>query len=341
MVQENQTAYQEAVNYCYNILPKVSRSFAIGIEFLTGDLQKSVLVGYLLCRILDTIEDDKELSWEKKESYLKEFKFCFTNTALISKYQTLSTKLTGDKFHIELVNNLDKVFIIYQTLKFETQEALQRCVIEMANGMAYFVKLYPKGIRISSTAEYKEYCYYVAGTVGILLTELWVLYGRNLNPVDLSRLNSTAVLFGEALQTVNILKDVAWDAAHENSIYIPLDILSQYGLTHENFLAPLSKVKAESVIKQMIALASKDIDSSLKYAQAIPLANFRIRFFCIFPLLLAIATLVKIEKAENMLHPEKVIKVTRKQVAFIKIYAIFASLFNFLLKKKFLNWLCH
>ena len=43
----------------------------------------------------------------------------------------------------------------------------------MIVGMRKFVLLYPHGIRIQSLEEYKEYCYYVAGTVGYLLTDLW------------------------------------------------------------------------------------------------------------------------------------------------------------------------
>ena len=43
----------------------------------------------------------------------------------------------------------------------------------MIGGMRKFVLLYPHGIRIQSLEEYREYCYYVAGTVGYLLTDLW------------------------------------------------------------------------------------------------------------------------------------------------------------------------
>ena len=59
---------------------------------------------------------------------------------------------------------------------------------------------------------------------------------------------------------------------------------------------------------------NKDIECSLNYLQAIPIANFRIRFFCIFPLLLAIATLNKINKSDNMLTPEKVIKLPENKL---------------------------
>ncbi len=329
--------YQSALNYCYKILPKVSRSFAIGIEFLAGELQNSVLVGYLLCRIVDTIEDDKFLNWELKVKYLNEFSFCFDDKNYLINYQKLSTELHGDPHHINLLMNIDKAFTVYHGLMQSSQAVLKKCVLEMANGMAQFVRSYPEGIRIKTIPEYKEYCYYVAGTVGILLTDLWKLHGRKIDNIVFSELNKNAVLFGEALQTVNILKDISWDARNENSIYIPKSLLIKQGLSHENFLDNQYKIKSENAIKEMMLLADMDIECSFNYVSAIPVANFRIRFFCIFPLLLAMATLNKINKSDNMLTPEKVIKVSRKQVGFIKVYSFFASLFNCLLQRNILN----
>ncbi len=331
-----QADYESAVNYCFKILPKVSRSFAIGIEFLAGELQNAVLVGYLLCRIIDTIEDDKNLPWALKEKYLKEFSLCFEKQNYLVKYQKISQEIHGDHHHINLLFNVEKVFLVYHSLKKPSQEVLKKCVLEMANGMALFVRNYPEGIRIASIPEYKEYCYYVAGTVGVLLTDLWKIHGRKIDNNIFNELSKNAVLFGEALQTVNILKDISWDFYNENSIYIPKNVLFEQGLSHENFLDKKNKVRSESAVKEMLVLANKDIECSLNYLQAIPIANFRIRFFCIFPLLLAIATLNKINKSDNMLTPEKVIKVTRKQVAYIKVFSLFASLFNFLLKNNIL-----
>ncbi|WP_158996683.1 squalene/phytoene synthase family protein [Pigmentibacter ruber] len=329
--------YQESLKYCLTILPNVSRSFAIGIEFLSGELQNSVLIGYLLCRIIDTIEDDKDLDVSLKEKFLQEFPKCFENDFLLKEYQNLAKKLSGDKQHINLLENLDKVFVVFKNLKEESKEVLKKCVIEMAYGMADFVRRYPKGIRISSVEEYKKYCYYVAGTVGVLLTDLWFIHGRCITVQKLKQLNENSILFGEALQTVNILKDIVWDANNENSIYIPENLLKKYGLDHSNFLLPEKKQQSGLAIKEMLMLAKNDVSYSLEYVKTLPLANFRIRFFCIFPLLLAIATFNEIQKSDSIIFSEKIIKVSRKRVFYIKIYSILASLFNFLLSDRLLN----
>src|SRR5215831_2258586 len=43
--------------FCRAMLPRVSRTFAINIRLLGGSMGEAVRVGYLMCRIADTIED--------------------------------------------------------------------------------------------------------------------------------------------------------------------------------------------------------------------------------------------------------------------------------------------
>ena len=326
--------YNESLKYCTDILPNVSRSFAIGINFLTGELKKSVLIGYLLCRIIDTVEDDIYLEAKLKEQYLLKFIECFNSNANESlNYSQIAFQLQGDKFHIDLVKNTHKVFQIYYSLSKNSQNVLMKWVIEMTKGMALFVKRHPLGIRVATIKEYKEYCYYVAGTVGYLLTDLWQEYGLFITKNVYKKMNQNSVAFGEALQSVNILKDIAWDAKAENSIYIPSESLNKYGVTHELMLNPELKNSTIKAISDILFLAHEDVKISIEYLKSIPKWNFRIRFFCIFPLLLAIATLKKLEQTENILTPDKVIKVSRNEVKKIKWYSIFSSFSNLFLNR--------
>ena len=48
----------ENLAFCYDVLNKVSRSFAIVIQQLDEELRDAVCVFYLVLRALDTIEDD-------------------------------------------------------------------------------------------------------------------------------------------------------------------------------------------------------------------------------------------------------------------------------------------
>ena len=72
--------------------------------------------------------------------------------------------------------------------------------------------------RLAGIPDLRDYCYVVAGIVGEMLTELFLL-GASLAPVA-EALRRRAATFGEALQLVNILKDSTADAA-EGRTFIP------------------------------------------------------------------------------------------------------------------------
>ena len=59
--------------YCQKALPKVSRTFALNISVLKGDLHRSILTAYLFCRNIDTIEDAAQLDPKIKIKLLHEF----------------------------------------------------------------------------------------------------------------------------------------------------------------------------------------------------------------------------------------------------------------------------
>ena len=45
------------LRYCHDVLPHVSRTFALNIRLLRGDFGDAVRIGYLMCRAADTLED--------------------------------------------------------------------------------------------------------------------------------------------------------------------------------------------------------------------------------------------------------------------------------------------
>ncbi|HEY0798981.1 MAG TPA: squalene/phytoene synthase family protein, partial [Candidatus Baltobacteraceae bacterium] len=213
-----------AYEFARGIIAKVSRTFALGIVVLPGDLGKAVLTGYLLCRIDDTVEDDGDASASRRQALLARFTRCFESPELAASFAAEASDITGSEAHIELLRGTKLVFDVLHQLPAPSVAILEHWVREMVGGMSDFVGRYPDGIRIQTLTEYKSYCYYVAGTVGHLLTELWRAHGY-VSDADYARLLPNCEAFGEGLQTVNILKDVAWDIERENAAYIPEDLL--------------------------------------------------------------------------------------------------------------------
>lgn len=66
------------LRFCYDMLNKVSRSFAIVIQQLPKELRDAICVFYLVLRALDTVEDDMAIDKKVKVPMLRSFyKKCY------------------------------------------------------------------------------------------------------------------------------------------------------------------------------------------------------------------------------------------------------------------------
>ena len=87
--------------------------------------------------------------------------------------------------------------------------------------------------RYETYEELYEYCYRVAGTVGLMSTPVMGIAADYAgDPEDVYR---GALALGVANQLTNILRDVGEDT-DRNRIYIPLDELAEYGITEEEVM---------------------------------------------------------------------------------------------------------
>jgi len=315
------------------VLPEVSRTFAISIRFLPGMLGRSVLTAYLLCRIADTIEDDGAATPDRKSALLDGFLRCLDDAAFADAYPATVTDIGGDPAHVDLLRHTDLVCVLLRSLPARSRERVVHWVGVMVHGMRKFVRLYPAGIRIQTVAEYKEYCYYVAGTVGCMLTELWSLHAPSIGTKVFTRLWTKCQQFGEALQTVNILKDIAHDAQHENAIYIPEHSLAEQGSGHGTLLSNAHLAQNHAAVATFIQLAWHDLDDALEYILMIPRRAIAIRAFCILPLLFAYATLRDLTRTQAMLVEGGTVKITRAEVKSLMVAGLMALGSNVALRK--------
>lgn len=311
-----------ADQWCAEMLPKVSRTFALNIRFLPRALERAVRVAYLLCRIADTIEDDGAADPAVKASLLDRLLEAFDGPEAEARFLSEARVIGGAADHVALVQGSGIVLQVFRDLPAAARDRVRHWVTEMVKGMKKFVLKYPRGLRIESLAEYKEYCWYVAGTVGHMLTDLWRAYHpRRFGAAQYDALMARAQEFGEALQTVNILKDIAWDAEHENAIYIPGQTLRAHGSSHETILSEAHEAQNHAAVREYVALAWRDLDEALEYTLAIPRRHPAIRMFCVLPLLMAQATLRDLEGTRAMLRRGGTVKISRAEVKALLLVA--------------------
>ena len=317
-----------AYRFARGIITRVSRTFAIGISVLPGDLRKAVLTGYLLCRIADSVEDDGACPAPRRQELLAQFIDCLDDPSKAAAFAADSVDIQADESYLELMRGTKLVFDLLQSLPPPMIEIVSRWTRELTAGMSQFVGRYPDGIRIQTMDEYRRYCYYVAGTVGHMLTELWYSSSPYVRKADYERMLVDCEAFGEALQTINILKDIAWDIEHENAAYIPEELLRARGSSHQTILSGDWVAQNREALVALVELAKEDIRKSLDYINAIPKLALRIRLFCLLPVLFAVATLREIERSSAMLQSGGGVKISRSEVRSLILAGSFSTISN-------------
>jgi len=192
-------------------------------------------------------------------------------------------------------------------------------VSTMSSGMADFERRRSL-TGLDHVAEFERYCYFVAGVVGEMLTELFCHYSPE---IDRHRdyLETRAVSFGLALQMTNILKDV-WDDYENGVCWLPRDVFERYGYDlgelqrDHNGNGPAFAAS----MQHMVGIAHAHLRQALEYTLAIPGHETGIRRFLIWAALLAASTLRKIS-AEPLFTSGTEVKVSRRRVAGIVAFS--------------------
>lgn len=212
-----------------DLLVKTSRTFALAIPLLPQPTRREVTVAYLLFRIADTFEDATVL-WSRSErlaalmSFIELLRHPSSGRARLLAAGWLARPPIDHAGYCELLDRSATVLGALDSLDSAAAEAVRRHTIRTAEGMAEFVERTDDDglLRLRDLADLRGYCYAVAGIVGEMLTELFLLGSRALVPVA-PYLEARAASFGEGLQLVNILKDAAGDSA-EGRDFLPGDL---------------------------------------------------------------------------------------------------------------------
>jgi len=170
-------------------------------------------------------------------------------------------------------------------------------------------------LRLTSLADLERYCYFVAGTVGLLLTALFELEVPTLDDAARETVRKRAVSFGLGLQMVNIVKDVATDIERD-VCYLPTELADAEGIELTDILEPELRDAALNIVHAVCERARNHLVAAQEYTLAWPEVDGRdVRLFCTVPLVLALATLTEVEQGEDTLRPGFVPKVSRQVVA--------------------------
>ena len=206
-----------------DLLEKTSRTFALSIPMLPEPTRRHVGIAYLLFRIADTFEDAARWPRDRRLAALGDLERLLRGEGSASACASgwLADLPVTHAGYLELLREAPHVLDAYGAMPETAREALRRDLTRTVRGMQDVVRRGDErgNLRLGSIRELRDYCYVVAGIVGEMLTELFLIDRPELAPAA-ARLRRRSRFFGEGLQLVNILKDRASDAT-EGRVYLP------------------------------------------------------------------------------------------------------------------------
>ncbi len=261
----------------HELLVGTSRTFALSIPVLPEPLRREVTVAYLLFRVADTLEDATQWRTERQLRELARLADLLRSPAADQARRLardwIEEPPLANPAYLELLRDLPLVLSESETLRAGARELVRQHTLRTVAEMARFVSR-GRPLTLRDLADLQSYCHAVAGIVGEMLTELFVLDCPALQPVA-STLRAAAAPFGEALQLVNILKDSASDA-REGRGYLPPAVERA----------------------RLFALARADLESAGEYVRCLQRAEAPrgLIAFAALPALLASRTLDRVER---------------------------------------------
>lgn len=286
-------AAEPDLRYCREVLPRVSRTFALNIRLLRGDFGDGVRIGYLLCRAADALED----SWPGTPAEI-EARFDAMLAALggdagaAERLARSARDVAGGREDLHLVADYPRVWRAWRSLPEPVRMPIADAVRVMATGMRRFAAraaARPAGAPYLDTEdELHAYCYTVAGCVGEMLTHLARLESPADEATEAQRL-ALAPVVGEALQLTNILLDWPVDL-RRGRCHLPAEWLAAHGLVPER-LVGADGPGVRALAARLESLARAALARVPDYVALFPGRFVRYRLFCTWPALWALGSL--------------------------------------------------
>ncbi|KVI08675.1 phytoene synthase 2, chloroplastic [Cynara cardunculus var. scolymus] len=223
----------EAYDRCGEVCAEYAKTFYLGTLLMTPERRKAIWAIYVWCRRTDELVDGPNASH-------------ITPKALDRWESRLEDLFNGRPFDMldaALSDTVSKFPVDIQPFK------------DMIEGM----RMDLRKSRYKTFDELYLYCYYVAGTVGLMSVPIMGIASESQATTE--SVYNAALALGIANQLTNILRDVGEDA-RRGRVYLPQDELAQAGLSDEDIFAGKVTDKWRSFMKKQIKRARSFFDEA-------------------------------------------------------------------------------
>ncbi len=184
---------------CETVLSRHAKSFRWAAVFLPSSTRRDAALAYTFCRLVDDTVDEASSVDEAR-----------------AKLAHLEAMVRGRVKANQLVG------------AYVSMCERRSIGLEPACDLLRGVRSDLAEVRVTGAEELDEYCYRVAGTVGLMMCGVLL--------VSSSRAHRHAIDLGKAMQLTNICRDVLEDA-RRGRVYLPLTDLARRGLTQGAVIA--------------------------------------------------------------------------------------------------------
>jgi phytoene synthase len=218
------------------IIQKGSKSFAAAAKLFDEETRENAYMLYAWCRHCDDVIDNQELGFDSKPQDPK------VTRQILAELRTKTQAAIDDQPSDEPV---------FEGLRYvlKRNEIPGRYPLELLDGF----EMDATGHQYKNLSETLQYCYYVAGVVGVMMA--YVMGTRD--PEALER----ATDLGIAFQLTNISRDVLEDAEVDR-IYLPGDWLASAGIPAEEIHEPQHAAKLALVVEKLLNEADRYYQSA-------------------------------------------------------------------------------
>ncbi|BFG25699.1 phytoene synthase [Prunus yedoensis var. nudiflora] len=225
----------QAYDRCGEVCAEYAKTFYLGTLLMTPERRRAVWAIYVWCRRTDELVDGPNASY-------------ITPKALDRWEKRLTDLFEGrpyDMYDAALSDTVSKYPVDIQPFK------------DMVEGM----RLDLRKSRYQNFDELYLYCYYVAGTVGLMSVPVMGISPESKASTE--TVYNAALALGIANQLTNILRDVGEDA-RRGRVYLPQDELAQAGLSDDDIFRGKVTDKWKMFMKGQIKRARMFFDEAEK-----------------------------------------------------------------------------
>jgi len=296
-----------------DLLKSVSRSFYLSLRFLPPAMREPVSLGYLLARFTDTIADAPGLGNQERIERLEEFQLVIQGkkAALSGDLTEISDKLEHPGERHLLQSSVD-LFAWYDSLDSALRDHLSEVILTIIHGQSWDIGAFAYGnhAACASRDDLLRYTYWVAGCVGEFWTKtgFTTLGGKFARPEDATAMLMSGRKLGQALQLINILRDLHQDLPL-GRCYLPKDELIAVGWDGHS---ALTATELSPVFNKWLGVCHGFLEESDAYIRSV--RSSRVRFCTRLPKLLAEDTVDLLREAGIHRVMREKMKISRADV---------------------------